>query len=244
MMRSLSALFARRLLPALMCAAALSACSSVAPEDAYGASIGGVIVFPPSAGTAAFTADVNGQAKAVATATVAADGTYRLGLPAAPSLPSRGNLEALPTVPRVLPDQIRGVQCSGEPVSSTPNARVLVLNGGTFSADGAGGAVVGQLLPASAAISNRLTSQDILITTRTHAYADRDVRLTGTLDCTFTRNDGGTLGGSVQVNYDLKRGWNTLEIRTGQPELGAPIVTVTSAQALTDVNWRYMPVTR
>jgi hypothetical protein len=238
------ALFARRLLPALACAALLSACGSASVENVAGVSVGGVIVFPPIAGTAVFMADVDGQARAVATATVAADGTYRLGLPAAPSLPSRSNLETLPTVPRVLPDQIRGVGCSGEPVSSTPNARVLVLSGGTFSADGVGGPVMGQLLPASAAISNRVTSQDILITTRTHAYADRDVRLTGILNCTFARNDGSTLGGTVQVNYDLKRGWNTLEIRTGQPELAAPIVTVASSQPLTDVNWRYLPVTR
>lgn len=241
MTRPLSFLPTRFLLPALLCAAALSACSSAAPEDAYGATTGGMIVFPPTAGTAVFTASTNGHIQNVASATVAADGTYRLGLPAVPNLPSQSNLEALPTVPSVLPDQIRGVQCSGEPVSSTPNARVLVLNGGAFSV---GGAVTGQLLPASAAISNRLTSQDILITTRTHVYADRDVRLTGTLNCTFARNDGGSLGGTVQVNYDLKRGWNTLEIRTGQPDLMAPITTVASAQTLTDVNWRYLPVTR
>jgi hypothetical protein len=239
-MRRPPATLPRCLLPALLCAALLSACGTAAPEDTYGATIGGVIVFPPAAGTAVFSAYFDGQAQAIASATVAADGTYRLALPATPRLPSRSNLEALPTVPSILPDQVRGVQCSGEPVSSTPNARVLVLNGGTFSA---GGAVTGQLLPASAAISNRLTSQDILITTRTHAYADRDVRFTGTLDCTFTLNNGSLVGGSVQVNYDLKRGWNTLETRTGQPSLNAPIATVTSSQTLANVNWRYLPVT-
>ncbi|THF68564.1 hypothetical protein E7T06_15800 [Deinococcus sp. Arct2-2] len=243
MRRPPATLLPRCLLPALMCAALLSACGTAAPQDMDGASVGGVIVFPPAAGTAVFSAYFDGQAQAIASAKVASDGTYRLALPATPRLPSGSNLEALPTVPSVLPDQVRGVQCSGEPVSSTPNARVLVLGGGTFSADGAGGAVTGQLSPASAAISNRLTSQDILITTRTYAYADRDVRLTGTLNCTFTRTDSSTVGGSVQVNYDLKRGWNTLEIRTGQPSLDAPIATVTSSQTLANVNWRYLPVT-
>ncbi|ANE43675.1 hypothetical protein SU48_07740 [Deinococcus puniceus] len=208
-----------------------------------GVSAKGVVVFPPSAGTAVFTASVDGRAQAIASAAVAADGSYRLALPSLPSLPSRSNLEVLPTVPSVLPDQVSGVECSGEPVASTPNARVLVLSGGTFSADGAGGAVTGHLMPASAAIGNRLTSQDILITTRTHAYADRDVRLTGTLNCTFTRADGSTLEGSVQVNYDLKHGWNSLETRTGQPSVNAPIATVTSSHTLANVNWRYLPVT-
>lgn len=237
------ALPTRSLLPALLCAATLSACGAVGPESGVGVSVNGVVVFPPSRGTAVFTALIDGQAQAIASAPVAADGTYRLALPATPRLPSRSNIESLPTVPSVLPDQVQGVECSGEPVASTPNARVLVLSGGTFSADGAGSAVTGQLLPASAAISNRLTSQDILITTRTHAYADRDVRLTGTLNCTFTRSGGSMLGGTVQVNYDLKHGWNTLETRTGQPALNAPIATVTSSQTLASVNWRYLPVT-
>lgn len=243
MRRPPSALLTRCLLPALMCVATLSACGAVGPESGVRVSASGVIVFPPSAGTAVFTAFVDGKTQAVASATVAADGTYRLPLPNMPTLPSRSNLETLPTVPSVLPDQVQGVQCSGEPVASTPNARVLVLSGGTFSAGAAGGAVTGQLLPASAAISNRLTSQDILITTRTYAYADRDVRLTGSLNCTFTRTDGSTVGGNVQVNYDLKRGWNTLETRTGQPALNAPIATITSSQTLANVNWRYLPVT-
>lgn len=243
MRHSSSALLTRCMLPALFCAATLSACGAVGPESGVGVSAGGVIVFPPAAGTAVFTALIDGKTQAIASATVAADGTYRLPLPNTPTLPSGSNLDTLPTLPSVLPDQVQGVQCSGEPVASTPHARVLVLSGGTFSADGTGGAVTGQLLPASAAISNRLTSQDILITTRTHAYADRDVRLTGTLNCTFARTDGSTVGGTVQVNYDLKHGWNTLETRTGQPALDAPIVTVTSSQTLANVNWRYLPVT-
>ncbi|MFB9992408.1 hypothetical protein ACFFLM_10570 [Deinococcus oregonensis] len=243
MRRPPSALLIRCLLPALVCAATLSACGVVGPESGVGVNVSGVIVFPPTAGTAVFTASVDGQTQPIASARVAADGSYRLSLPALPTLPSRSNLEALPTVPSVLPDEIQGVACSGEPVSSTPNARVLVLNSGTFSSDSAGGAVSGQLIPASAAVSNRLTSQDILITTRTYAYADRDVRLTGTLNCTFTRTDSSTVGGTVQVNYDLKHGWNTLETRTGQPSLNAPIATVTGSQTLANVNWRYLPIT-
>ncbi|MDB5046108.1 MAG: hypothetical protein JWQ08_2158 [Deinococcus sp.] len=242
MTRPPTLLLARYLLPALLCAATLSACSSAAPEDVDAATIGGVIVFPPMAGTAVFTAYRDGQAQAVTSARVGANGTYRLDLPAVPQLPSRSNLDSLPTVPSVLPDQIRSVSCSGEPVASTPNARVLVLSGGTFSPDDAKGMVTGQLTPASAAISNRLTTQDILITPRTHAYADRDVRLTGTLNCTFARTDGSVVGGTVRVNYDLKRGWNMLETRTGQPDVTAPIATVTSSQTLANVNWRYLPV--
>ncbi|UQN05955.1 hypothetical protein [Deinococcus sp. QL22] len=243
MRRPPSALLTRCLLPALLCAATLSACGAVGPESGVGVSASGVIVFPPSAGTAVFTASIDGQAQAIASAAVAADGSYRLALPTTPRLPSRSNLENLPTVPSVLPDQVRGVDCSGEPVASTPNARVLVLNGGTFMPTSAGGAITGQLMPASAAISNRLTSQDILITTRTHAYADRDVRITGTLNCTFTRADGSTVEGTVQINYDLKHGWNSLETRTGQPSSDAPIATVTSSHTLANVNWRYLPVT-
>lgn len=217
---------------------ALTACQS-GMTDAPGVTVTGYVVVPPAAGVAeiqGLTGD--GLLFTLANAAVEASGRFTALLPAVPArLPARTYAGVLPYLPSSGLLDFRQFSCANQPVASEPGARFVVVRLGSYRV---AGRVTGQLLPAATSVGGD-PSQPRRVTSETYAFADRDVRVSGDLPCSLTRPDGVVVPSSVQVGYDLKRGWNRLTVNTLLSVSGELSVETQASTDLSGVQWAYLP---
>lgn len=225
---------------------ALVACSgpqSATSPVSSGAEVSGEILFPPAAGQVVFEGNAGSFSFALVTFPVRADGLYTVNLPAPSRLPSSGNTNILPLLPDLHLFGLVAASCgaapqANDPKASDPSARLVLVSRGSFLLAGKG---TGQLLPAAQAIGG-LTAQELMTVMRQYAYADRDVRVSGTLNCTYKTSGGGTVGGIIKADYQLKRGWNVLVSQTYRASPAGPLSTSLSVgSAAVSVQWRFWP---
>ena len=237
--------------PLLGSVLALVACSG--PQSATlpvssGAEVSGEILFPPAAGQVVFEGNAGSFSFALVTFPVRADGLYTVNLPAPSRLPSSGNTNILPLLPDLHLFGLVAASCgaapqandpkANDPKASDPSARLVLVSRGSFLL---AGKVTGQLLPAAQAIGG-FTAQELMTVMRQYAYADRDVRVSGTLNCTYKTSSGGTVGGIIKADYQLKRGWNVLVSQTYRASPAGPLSTSLSVgSAAVSVQWRFWP---
>lgn len=226
----------RPLLLAALLTALNTACSTLTLVTP--AFVKGIIIYPPAAGEAVFSAVVGAQVIDLARAPVSAAGEYAVTLPAAPPLPAASNATAMHVTLAALPGEFRGVQCTQLPSVSDPAAHLVYLTAGRYLIRGA---VTANLSPVTSVLGSGLANQMQVSTQRTTTFADRNLSVRGTLNCTFTRQNGTPTNGTLTVDVALTAGWNVLETRAAVTD-GVPAVTLSSAPATGSADWRYLPV--
>ncbi|MBZ9714574.1 hypothetical protein [Deinococcus multiflagellatus] len=195
----------------------------------------GTVIYPPAAGTAVLSADLDTE-QDIARASVAADGRYRLTLPSPP--PHLGTPAA--RLAQQYPASVQGVQCQGGVTLAPAATRLLLVRAGRFLL---GEQLTGRLSPATSAVTLQARPLNVVLTVRQFVYADRAATLRAAQTCTFTLVGGQVQPGTVQGTLTLARGWNTLITRTEQTDAGLTI-TLSANAALHGVDWHYLPLTR
>lgn len=218
--------------------ALLSACQSSTTPASF-ALVSGDIVVPPAAGTAEFSG-VNGQGQPYPLATTQVDqtGHFTLHLPEPPQrLPAQGNTGLLPFLPSAELVDFKQFTCPQRPVSSDPDARLVLVKLGSYQL---AGRLTGELRPAVTAVSGT-EDPDRMVTTETYAFADRAVLVSGTLSCTLLAPNGSSVAVPVRVNYDLRPGWNRLTVQTILLKTNQVQVRTQASPELNGVQWWYFP---
>ena len=225
----------------LACSLLLGACSHQGEPSsifaAPAAQVSGEILFPPAPGKVLLQADAGGAAFGLVQFAVRQDGQYAVTLPAPAHLPAAGNTGILPLLPDIQLLGFASGSCASRPVPSVPEARVVLVRRGQFEA---GGRVLGQLLPAAQATGSGGPQDGLRLEVRQYAYADRDVQVSGVLECAYQTAVGQALPATIRVNYRLQRGWNVLNSETTVTATQAT-TTLSAQSASASVQWRYWP---
>lgn len=214
----------------------LTACN-LCPPTATTAQVSGTVIYPPATGTAHFSAEVNGVSVVIASGLVSASGAYSVTLPARPPLPVGGNTSGLVNPVQALTGEFSSMQCSGQPTFSDPQARTVMLNAGNYEV---GGQNIATLTPVINVLGASLDLTPHTVAQRVYTYTDRNLTLSGTLNCSFSLRDGSTLRGPLTVGGGMNTGWNILETRAVFDASGLQVV-VTATPTLSSLDWRYVP---
>ncbi len=201
----------------------------------------GAVLYPPSTGTVTFEFDVGDQQlRPLVHFPVDQRGLYTITLPAPPQLSAGGQVGLLPLLPALDLLGFSRSQCPGGLKSSDPAARFAVVNSAYFVPTGATTAATPATLRLAGQAMAGQNAQTINLWHQ-YAYADRAVSLSGTQDCTLSRSDGSSQNAQIDVNYQLRQGWNVLSIQTVQDGTGPLTGRATVASGLGGVQWRYVP---
>lgn len=148
--------------------------------------VSGEIVMPPAAGVAEFMAFTGQGSYSLAKAAVDRSGHFALNLPGPSRFSAQANTNILPVTPSAELVEFKQFSCPQRPAPSDPAARVVLVKPGSYRLNGR---VTGQLWPASLIVGGASDRPEV-VTTETHAYADRKVAVRGVLTCTLQRRDG------------------------------------------------------
>lgn len=211
----------------------LASCGYAPATATQAVSIKGFLVLPPESGALTFTAQVDGQEQHIASAVVQKNGAFTVHLPAQVALPKQANIQDIPVQPELKPLNAQNFQCDHQAQTSNHQARVVLLNTGRFMSKS--GKVLGGAVPGTTAVAGAKAH----FSTYVYAFSDRAVRVGGRLACRYSKN-GQMYKASINVQYNLKPGWNVLlrksEFNSRSNEVTTVASTVANQPAM---NWRY-----
>ncbi|WP_291424932.1 hypothetical protein [Deinococcus sp.] len=233
--------FSRLLLcPLLLCG--LTACGGGSPGTAAAgvasSGVEGAVLYPPSTGTVTLEFDMGAQQlRPLVHFPVDRRGLYTITLPVPPQLSAGGQAEVLPLLPALDLLGFSRSQCPGGLKLSDSAARFAVVSSAYFVPTGAATAATLRLAGQAMAGQNTQT----INLWRQYAYADRTVHLSGTQTCTLSRSDSSSQSAQIDVDYQLRQGWNVLVIQTVQDGTAPLTGRATVASGLSGVQWHYVP---
>ncbi|BDP42503.1 hypothetical protein DAETH_24720 [Deinococcus aetherius] len=204
----------RSALGTLLLGGLMTACTNTVTPTATPTAINGTVGgWTGGAGTVS----LQEGSKLLSSAALNSNGTFQLALPAASAV--------TPYLTSISSVTFEETGCKGSLTVSDQSARAYAVASLTATAGGNSQTI----LPVSYAQSSTPTQVSATAEARFWVYADRDVNLSGSLNCTSTQ-PGVTFDGKLTANARLHTGWNILKASaalTSNPQGTSSSLTLT-----------------